>query len=79
MALSLLLADRHSPEETQMDKSGYVLWTIALVIFGLVLIFAMWHRINIDKAKTAHRHTGTTELHPDLRNTDGCDAGTMLY
>lgn len=62
-----------------MAMSGYVPWILALVTFGIVIIFAVWQRGSVSKAKKEHEHTVMTEGHPELRKSDGSDPGTRPH
>lgn len=59
-----------------MDLSGYVPWLLALATFAIVLVFAVWQRAAVIKAKAEHHHTAMTEGRPELRKSDGSDPGT---
>lgn len=62
-----------------MEMSGYIPWLLALVTFALVLIFAIWQRSDVRKAKREHQHSAMTEGKPELRKSDGSDPGTRPH
>ena len=62
-----------------MSMSGYAPWLIALATFALVLVFALWQRGAVSKAKKEHHHSAMTEGKPELRKSDGSDPGTKPH
>ena len=53
-----------------MNNSS-IIWGLAIFTLVAALVFAMWQRFRVEKAKKEHHHTAMTEGHPELRKTDG--------
>lgn len=48
-----------------------IIWVLAIFTLVAVLVFAIWQRFRVEKAKKEHQHTAMTEGQPELRKTDG--------
>ncbi len=48
-----------------------IIWTLAIFTLLAAVVFGVWQRFKVEKAKKEHHHTAMTEGKPELRKTDG--------